>query len=147
MEQWTRIPRGEFKELMEPRSEERFGVEVKIYTSPYDLPTDFRAYHGDEGIFHIEFKYADSESAKFLPQEGAATLEVGRDTGRLMAIRIDTRKLPRLEEGASVDEVSIAVYAPIEEVVSSFDTPSPQNKMATRKVLQNESQRLVAMLS
>jgi hypothetical protein len=76
---------------LEKRSLE--GVKVDVLVSPYDVPEGVRGALSEDGKkFVIEFKYISQEDTVERQQDNNAKLRVGRSSGRLYALELDTSK-------------------------------------------------------
>ena len=103
---WIRVDPDEAKR---PGLAQVRGVDISVRISPYDVPRAFRGFYvRDRGIFRIEFKYVDEESAEPHRMEGpddCISFEVGQYSRKLLAlevavdqfkldmVRLDVRKL------------------------------------------------------
>lgn len=91
MTDWIPIAAGE---VNKPRSETIRGVKVNVYLSPYDVPDGVRGYFdAKKKKFVIEFKYIAEEPKRSEVVDEHVSVTVGRRTGRLHAIEVDTVRL------------------------------------------------------
>jgi hypothetical protein len=75
----------------EPEREKIRGVEFWVAVSPYYFPEQLACdYDANTGTYIIKFKYLDNEESVPSPKESddLIGIEIGRHTGRLMAIRV-----------------------------------------------------------
>jgi hypothetical protein len=67
------------------------GVTFDVMMSPYDVPRQVRGnYDKDLEHFVIEFDYLDSEPLKERRVDRYVSLQVGKNSGRLYRIEVDT---------------------------------------------------------
>lgn len=144
-ERWEHIPQESFCQFLKPRTEHRFGIEVQVYVSVYDLPTDYRVYADDKKeLLTIEFRYADAEPTELTQQEAVA-FEYGEFTKRLRALHIQIQKLaPDFYADRPVD-VNVDFFTPVEQMVSQSEA-SETNKRAAKHILKENTQELAAAL-
>ncbi len=115
------------RKLNQPSSEEVSGVEIRAYTSPYDVPEAIRVYeYPDKCHFLIEFKYIGGEEA-VIPsiEDGYIKLWLGRDSRRLCRVEFDLKQYE-----------PDAVYGIIDKLSSEPQSPPRQgNYQIAKEVL------------
>jgi hypothetical protein len=99
------------------------GIELSVNTSPYQIPEAVSGQFDKEiGRFVIEFRYPANEEWECRgPIDEVIWLRIGKHTGRLYGIEIDTRKVP-------ADEVRLNVF---DQVVAAIDGLSHDNPPMT----------------
>lgn len=87
---WIAVERNEFDDKeIDGRS-----MVVRISVSPYDVPHHVRgAFDADKQRFVIEFKYVDREPTKSVKAGTHAIAEIGKHSGRIYSLEIDSKAL------------------------------------------------------
>jgi len=120
------------------------GVKVQVLVSPHDVPKALRGYVSDDGrSFTIEFCYISPEPTVEKSLEPHVTAQIGKNSGRLYAIKLDMRSLQaksvslRVEVAETLRNVLTHL---IEQPVSQMRESN--YKLAKEAVEQNESRIL-----
>lgn len=96
------------------QTEQFRGAEIKVFVSPYDIP---EAVSGgfDPAIdrFVIAFKYLNEERTYHQRQDDVISLRLGKNSGRIWAIEVDTNAL-----GAK--HLSLELQGVIDEAINRF---------------------------
>jgi hypothetical protein len=70
------------------------GVEFNVFMSPYDVPRHVRGRFDENlGRFVIEFDYLDTEPCRRQTLEEHVSVSVGKNSGRLYRIEVDTKAM------------------------------------------------------
>lgn len=111
MDQWVQL---EPAKLLEAEQGTMRGAKVTMYTSPYDIPRAYRMGKEGERIV-IEFRYLDEEATRPRTETDAVVLDVGRHSGRIHKIEVDTKSLD-----AAAIQLRIAVAAAVRQAVDHY---------------------------
>jgi hypothetical protein len=78
--------------LAPPKHRTIRGVDITLVMSPYDIPDAVRGeYNKDSHRFIIEFRYMSDEPWERSKYNDKVLLRIGRNSGRLYGIEVDTR--------------------------------------------------------
>jgi hypothetical protein len=131
-------------ELRPPVERNLHGVRVNVLVSPYDIPEAVRAFRDPQNDrFVIEFRYISTEDTKERDDNEHVKVRVGRNSGRLYAIEIDTKAL----QGNNIElrlEVKEALRNALTHLIQHPFTASRESnyRMAKDAVEQHQEQIL-----
>ena len=131
---------------------------IQVFVSPYDVPEAMRGcYNRKSHIFLIEFRYVGGEESLEERVEAGITLKLGRHSGRVHGIEVDTTKI----DGDSID-ISFhlrKVISRVEIAIESLEAPrrswlfraekpyAPENYRMTRQIIEENADWLSHLVS
>ncbi len=150
MSEWIRLDEEEIARLdrqLSGQSEEN-GIEINVYMSPYNVPLAVRAdYDKSKDRFVIHLKYISDEPVTRRPGEDRITLAVGKHSGRLYGIEIDTGDLD-----VKAVRLQLHVQQEIDRTLQHLleDPPEwlrPQSYSVAKQVISDKSDQLFSRLT
>lgn len=149
MSEWIRLDEDEIARLDRPLSGQfEKGIEINVYMSPYDVPLAIRAdYDESKDRFGIHLKYISDEPVTRRPGEDRVTFKVGKHSGRLYGIEIDTSNLD-----VEAVHLKLHVQQEIDRTLQNLleDPPEwlrPPSYRVAKQVISNKSDQLFSRLT
>ena len=146
--EWITLNPTEFTKSRHEKA--RNGVQIRILTSPYDVPEAVRgSYDRDSRCFRIEFRYMEDEPTVERVAAVHIRLRIGRHSQRLHQIEIDLSG--RKEEPVSLEVCVTQLVAEVDRAIRELAIEArgrrgSKNYSVTQEVLSHRSKQLFAPL-
>jgi hypothetical protein len=124
MSDWVKLDTAQFSHETQEKIR---GVDITVVMSPYDVPEAVRGDY-DESIerFVIEFRYIGDEPWSLEEHDGNIALRIGKNSGRLYGIEVNTNKL-------KAQAITLRVQAIQSSIQKAIDTLGRRPKRFSRK--------------